>query len=94
MNFTADLRSTQANNISFYFASRICSVNADFFSKYFSLSKAKADFKETFTFFNTNQVTDYISTDSELMHSVCPSSHTSAKMEKKTLFLTFNTDIF
>lgn len=29
MNFTADLRSTQAN-ISFNFASRICSVNADF----------------------------------------------------------------
>lgn len=30
MNFTADLRSTQANNIGFYFASRICSVNEDF----------------------------------------------------------------
>lgn len=30
MNFTADLRPTQANNIGFYFASRICSVNADF----------------------------------------------------------------
>lgn len=30
MNFTADLRSTQANNIGFYFASRICSVIADF----------------------------------------------------------------
>lgn len=30
MNFTVDLRATQANNTGFYFASRICSVNADY----------------------------------------------------------------
>lgn len=30
MNFTVDLRSTQANNIGFYFARKIYSVNVDF----------------------------------------------------------------
>lgn len=53
MNFTADLRSTQANSIGFYFASRICSVNEDFSVTF--PCKGQLRFKETFTFFNTNQ---------------------------------------
>lgn len=94
MNFTADQRSVQANNIIFYFASRIASVEAEFSVSTFLLSKAKSDFKETFTFFNTNQVTDYVSRNSELVHSLCPSSHTSAKIEKRLGFITSKADVF
>lgn len=73
MNFTADLRSTQANNIGFYFASRICSVNADFSVSSFPFQRPSQISKKHLHFFlNTNQVTDYISSNSKLMHSLCP----------------------
>lgn len=81
MNFTADLRPTQVNNTGFYFASRICSVNADFSVSTFPFQRLNQISKKYLHFFNTNQVTHYISSNSKLMHYLCPSSYFSVKMQ-------------
>lgn len=95
MNFTADLRSTQANNIGFYFASRICSLSADFSVSTFPFQRPSQISKQHLHFFNTNQATDYISSDSKPLHSLCLSPPPTFLFKwKEFWFPTFNIDFF